>query len=163
MLLPNITLQSNYLTDQEKQEICAWQYEKEYAVYNLPPYKVLKEKQIAFMKPGQERDYRAFYHNEMFVGYANIREKEEGIFIGIGVKPDMCSRGYGQLIMKEVCRICRKLYPEKLPYLEVRTWNERAICCYRKAGFEIEGDAYALKLPGGTEQFYRMEYCDNRD
>lgn len=59
--------------------------------------------------------------------------------------------------MKEACRICKELYPEKQPYLEVRAWNERAIRCYQKYGFEIVGEPYQLELPSGAETFYRME------
>lgn len=158
--MQNITLRICHLTEYEKQEICAWKYDGEYAVYNLPVYEVMKEKKIAFMNPEREVDYMAYYYNDIFIGYTNIREKEKGVFIGIGVKPDMCGRGYGQLIMKEACRICKDLYPDKLPYLEVRTWNERAIRCYRKSGFEIVGDPFELELPKEKVRFYRMEYCE---
>lgn len=155
--MQNFTLQIHHLTESEKQEICSWRYEGEYAVYNLPPYEVMKEIQIAFMNPERERDYMAYYHNDILVGYTNIREKETDVFVGIGVKPDMCGRGYGQLILKEVHRISKELYPNKPLYLEVRTWNERAICCYQKSGFEIIGEPYQRKLPSGAETFYRME------
>lgn len=126
-------------------------------MYNLPSYEVMKEKQIAFMNPKREKDYMAYYHNDILVGYTNIREKEKGVFVGIGVKPDMCSKGYGKLILKEVYIISKELYPNKPLYLEVRAWNERAIRCYQKCGFEIVEEPYQLKLPSGAEIFYRME------
>jgi len=37
--------------------------------------------------------------------------------------------------------ISKKLYPDKPLYLEVRTWNIRAVKCYQKAGFRIDGQA----------------------
>lgn len=155
--MQKITLEIHHLTESEKRDICSWRYEGEYAVYNLPAYEVMEEKQIAFMNPGRETDYLAYYHNDTFIGYTNIREKEKGVFVGIGVKPDMCSKGYGQRILKEVYIISQKRYPGKPLYLEVRAWNERAIRCYQKSGFEIVGKPYQLELPSGAETFYRME------
>lgn len=74
----------------------------------------------------------AYYHNDAFVGYTNIREKEKGVFIGIGVKPDMCGKGYGKLILKEVYIISKELYPNKPLYLEVRAWNDHKNQILRK-------------------------------
>ena len=52
--------------------------------------------------------------------------------------------------------ISKKRYPNKPLYLEVRTWNTRAIKCYEKAGFQIDGEPYALTTGIGTGMFYRM-------
>lgn len=52
--------------------------------------------------------------------------------------------------------ISKKLYPNKPLYLEVRTWNIRAVKCYQKAGFRIDGQAYELTTGIGTGTFYRM-------
>ena len=46
--------------------------------------------------------------------------------------------------------ISKKLYPNKPLYLEVRTWNIRAVKCYQKAGFRIDGQAYELTTGIGT-------------
>lgn len=50
----------------------------------------------------------------------------------------------------------KKLYPNKPLYLEVRTWNTRAVKYYEKAGFRIDGQAYELTTGIGTGTFYRM-------
>ena len=49
----------------------------------------------------------------------------------------------------------QKSYNKPL-YLEVRTWNIRAVKCYQKAGFRIDGQAYELTTGIGTGTFYRM-------
>ena len=38
------------------------------------------------------------------------------------------------------CALSRRLFPGKPLYLEVRTWNTRAVRCYQKAGFRIDGE-----------------------
>ena len=150
------TLQNHILTDAEKCEICAWTYPGDYAVYNLPSYEVMKEKQIGFFNPVREQNYRAFYDGDCLVGFVNIKEEETQVFIGIGVKPALCSKGYGHRILHETYRISKALYSEKPLYLEVRTWNERAIRCYQKAGFEIVGDPFEQRSGSGVGIFYRM-------
>jgi len=149
-------LNNHILTDAEKREICAWKYSDDYAVYNLPSYEVMKEKQIGFFNPAREQNYRAFYDEDCLIGFVNIKEEETEIFIGIGVKPELCSKGYGKRILQETYVISKELYPNKRLYLEVRTWNERAIHCYLKAGFKIVGEPFEQKTGTGVGTFYRM-------
>ena len=156
MIDTECTLQNHILTDVEKQEICSWKYSGDYAVYNLPPYEVMKEKQIGFFNPAREQNYRAFYDGDCLVGFVNIKEEETKVFIGIGGKPELCSRGYGQRILYETYQISKEVYPDKSLYLEVRTWNERAIRCYQKAGFEIVGEPFEQRTGSGIGIFYRM-------
>jgi len=150
------TLQNHILTDAEKREICSWTYPGEFAVYNLPFYEVMKENQIGFFKSTREQNYSAFYDGDCLVGFVNIKEEESEVFIGIGVKPELCSKGYGQRILHETYQISKEVYPDKPLYLEVRTWNERAIRCYQKAGFEIVGEPFEQRTGSGMGTFYRM-------
>ena len=150
------TLQNHILTDAEKRGICSWTYPGEYVVYNLPSCEVMKEKQIGFFNPEHEQNYRAFCDGDCLVGFVNIKEEELEVFIGIGVKPELCSKGYGQRILHETYQISKELYPDKPLYLEVRTWNERAIRCYQKVGFEIVGEPFKQRTGSGLGTFYRM-------
>ena len=43
-------------------------------------------------------------------------------------------------------------------YLEVRTWNTRAVKCYEKAGFRIQGEPIRQATPIGEGVFYHMVY-----
>ena len=149
-------LSSHILTDAEKRDICGWRYPGEYAVYDLPPYEVMAQQKISFMNPLREGNFLAFCEGETLVGFVNIREAGDEVSIGIGVRPDCCGMGFGQRILKETCRIAGARHPGKTLSLEVRTWNERAIRCYRKAGFVIDGEARELAAPGGISLFYRM-------
>ena len=83
------------------------------------------------------------------------QEKTE-IFFGIGVNPDCCSEGYGQQMTKTACEISKELFGTKLLYLEVRTWNKRAVSCYQKAGFVIKGEPIRQTTSAGEGVFYHM-------
>ena len=59
-------------------------------------------------------------------------------------------------MVKTMIELSKQLFPNKPLYLEVRTWNERAIACYQKAGFVVEGDGFTQKTYDGEGTFYRM-------
>jgi len=67
------TLQNHMLTGAEKREICSWKYSGDYAVYNLPSYENMQTKQIGFLNPAREQNYRAFYDGDFLVGFVNIK------------------------------------------------------------------------------------------
>lgn len=144
------------LTDAHKREICAWQYEGEYAAYNLPPYEVMAEKKSGFMNPDREQNFLGFSEDGQLVGFVNILEEPTEIFIGIGVRPDKCSQGYGRRMLTETARLAGDRHPGKPLYLEVRTWNERAIRCYQHAGFTIVTAPYMQTTGSGQGMFYKM-------
>lgn len=83
--------------------------------------------------------------------------KSEYILIGIGLKPCLCGQGRGKTLMKIVKNQCKKLYPHKKIVLEVRSFNERAIKCYKSSGFNIVY-IYKKDTPIGYGEFLRMEF-----
>ncbi len=52
---------------------------------------------------------------------------------------------------------CKKRYGSKNITLEVRSFNERAIKCYEKAGLAIT-DVYQKDTFIGSDEFIKMEY-----
>jgi len=147
---------SHKLTEEEKKIICDWKYEGNYEIYNMPSYEEMYEKKWGFCNPKNEDKYKAYYDENKFVGFTNAHEEETEVFIGIGANPAYCSSGHGHKMLHILCEECRVKYPTKPLYLEVRTWNERAIACYKKVGFEIVGEAYELETGLGKGLFYRM-------
>lgn len=141
-------------TEDEKYRICAWKYDGEYAIYNNPPYEEQIKKHRGFANP--KNNFYSFSDGKELIGYINLVEEETEVFFGIGINPSLCNRGYGQRISRSACELSRQLYPGKPIYLEVRTWNTRAVRCYEKAGFHIVGDPVIQTTPIGEGTFYRM-------
>lgn len=144
------------MTEADKREICGWHYEGQYAVYDLPAYEEMQQKQMGFLNPKREKNFYSFLEGEKIVGFVNILEEKREVFVGIGVAPSLCGMGYGCEMLLQTYGISKKLYPEKQLYLEVRSWNTRAVRCYEKAGFIIEGEAFTQETHAGTGAFYRM-------
>lgn len=122
----------------------------------MPSYEEQKSKGIGLCNPKREKNYYSFYNDKALIGFVNILEEENEVFIGIGVNPNLCSKGFGKEILLLTSKISKALYPKKPLYLEVRTWNKRAVNSYLKAGFRIDGDPIKQTTSIGEGEFYRM-------
>ena len=149
-----MNLTYHIITEEEAREVCSWKYPGEYSCYDLPSYEELKARNSMFGNPLRVKNFRSYYDGELFVGITNLVEEEKEVFLGISVHPDLCSKGYGSVMVNTAYKISHQLYPNKPLYLTVRIWNKRAIRCYEKAGFVIDGKAFELKARNGL--FYRM-------
>ena len=136
MSVEGIMLTYHKTTEEEKYVITEWKYPGEYAVYDSTPYEEQKKRGFGFANPANH--FYSFYDETALVGFINLYEEETEIFFGIGVNPDCCGEGYGPL------------------YLEVRTWNKRAVSCYQKAGFVIKGEPIRQTTSAGEGVFYHM-------
>ena len=141
-------------TEEEKILITEWKYEGEYSVYNAEPYEEQKKKGFGFANP--QNHFYSFYDEKKLIGFINLYEEETEVFFGIGVKPEECGKGYGSQMTETACKISRRLFPGKPLYLEVRTWNQRAVRCYEKAGFHIVGEPIRQTTSAGKGVFYHM-------
>ena len=144
------------MTEPERELVCAWNYQGDYEIYNMPPYREQKEQGVGLGNPRCGSNYYAYYDGNKLVGFTNILEEPQEVFIGIGIDPDLCGQGYGQRILRLTREISKTLYPGKPLYLEVRSWNQRAVNCYKKAGFTVDGEAFEQATMLGTGSFLRM-------
>ena len=81
-------------TEEEKYIISEWKYSEEYAIYNHISYEEQKKIGSGFANP--QNNFYSFYEKEQLIGFINLREKDNSVFMGIGVNPDYCNKGYGQ-------------------------------------------------------------------
>lgn len=136
------------ITQEEKQEICTWRYPGEYSIYNQPPYQEMVRRGYGYCNPQREGNFFSFREDGRLVGFVNLLEEQERVFVGIGVAPQLCGRGYGRAILALAGELSRRRSPGKPLYLEVRSWNRRAISCYRRAGFSPEAEVEKSTPPG---------------
>lgn len=140
-------------------EICDWNYDAEYSIYNYPAWnKIYNEKWAITIEEKRKREFFAVvddYSN--LCGYIRLQNKNEYVLIGVGLKPSICGQGLGNILMEMLKQQCRELYPSKKIVLEVRCFNERAIKCYKRAGFKVK-EIYIKDTPIGYGEFIRMEF-----
>ena len=149
-------IRCHIMDEREREAVSAWTYEGAYAIYNLPPYAEQKARRMALGNPETMRYYHAYYDGALLIGFTKLTEGEREVSVGVGVEPGLCGRGYGRRILLRAAALSQALYPGKPLSLEVRTWNRRAVRCYEKAGFQIDGAPFARATPIGEGLFYRM-------
>ena len=115
-----------------------------------------EQKQTGFGFANPEFQFYSFYDGDRLIGFIDLCEEENEVFFGIGAAPDCCGRGYGQQMARTAGELARQLFPGKPLYLEVRTWNTRAVRCYEKAGFRIDGEPVHRTTAAGEGMFCRM-------
>lgn len=147
------------LTESYAKQICSWKYSDEYSIYNYPEWsKICSEKWAITIDEKRKIEFSALVDDYYSLcGYIRLINKDDYVLIGVGLKPTLCGQGLGSTVMEIVKQQCKKIYGDKKIVLEVRSFNERAIKCYAKAGFKVV-DTYAKDTPIGYGEFVRMEF-----
>lgn len=149
------------LNEEFAKEICRWRYEGDYCVYNYPEWNVVVDKGWGLsIKEKRESEFIAILNNNEFIAYGRIRLSNEKSFIGVGLKPSWCGKGNGGNVMKLLIEESKKRLPNHTIALQVRSFNKRAIKCYKRSGFEIK-DKYTNGAFNGKYEFTYMEYMES--
>ena len=149
------------MNEQIAYAISKWNYEGKYAIYNTESFEEMKKKKASLVNEEKFKNYMCFFdkYSEELIGYINIIKKENNdIFIGIGLAPNKCGRGLGNEMLKCGIKEAKERYPGAPIILQVRSWNERAIKCYIKAGFKITRKENIKDYKGNLEEFTFMKY-----
>lgn len=123
------------MSTEAAKQICAWKYMPPYNVYNYMTYEESVIKQAAITQISKADNYLCFWDNETLVAYTSIILKDDKVYIGIGIAPQFCGIGLGNIYLNKTVLEAQKRYPFMEIWVQVRSWNERAIKCYHKSGF----------------------------
>ena len=113
-------------------EICSWQYPSPYDVYNYMSFDEAAKSNSPLLKSENKNNYICFWEDGTLTAYINIYKKNEMVFLGIGLSPDFCGKGYGKTYLKCGLETVSKRYPNSKILIQVRSWNVRAIKCYER-------------------------------
>lgn len=151
-------------TEIDADDIASWRYPAPYDVYDLTE------------DPSLESDIRDperwgatwFAADDAETGalagflelVASESETDAGthveVEVGLGLRPDLTGQGIGASFVQAALAFSRERWQPSTFALDVFPWNERAICCYERAGFE-RGEVYVRTFPDGNEvKFLRM-------
>ncbi len=135
----------------DAKDICKWKYEGDYAVYNYPSWDECVNMQIAFTneKIRQEQYYKVLKAGER-LGYFRLEKSDNVIELSVGIVPDKCGGGNGDMLINLALAKISELYSGIKIILTVRPFNKRAIRVYEKAGFKIVKEYFEEKylMPG---------------
>lgn len=153
------------MTEEQAAEISTWQYETPYNIYGWLPWDQMKALEIEFGDPAlRTQQYLSVVRDQEspeLCGFAQLFPMEGVTRLGFGMRPSLCSNGYGSSFVSTVVREAQKRNPYHVIDLEVLTWNIRAIRAYEKSGFVID-DTYERLTPEGYQLFHCMVYEKTR-
>ena len=139
-------------------QIVEWKYEGDYSDYNLPTYEECKEKKYGITREDRKDNYIVYLLNNEVVFYSNMKEMDNNkLYIGVGLKPEYCGKGLGNYFLEDSIKEMKKKYPERTLFLEVRSWNKRAIKAYEKIGFKVTNVVVSKDRLGNDTEFTEME------
>lgn len=149
-------LQLKPMSEAAAREVCRWKYPGEYAVYNYPSWEELRNSNSGpandFIR---ETQFYAVYDRDFLAAHFRLAEEEDFVTVGLGFCPEYCGKGAGSALMSLIKGCARERFPNKALRLFVRTFNQRAIRCYERAGFHRQGTVKA-KTPTGETVMYDM-------
>ncbi|WP_238322990.1 GNAT family N-acetyltransferase [Gorillibacterium massiliense] len=146
------------------QEICHWQYEPPYDLYNWGAWETLEAAGDEFADPYiRETQFSGVLdENGRLIGFVQFFPIVGVTRLGLGLRPDLCGSGNGATFAQACAEEALRRKPLDAVDLEVLVWNDRARKAYERAGFRIT-DRYERKMPDGMGDFFCMEYICEKD
>jgi len=134
--------------------IAHWRYSGIYAFYNLEQDPEDREE---FLDPTGWKDtyYAVLDESEALVGFFVFEREDEAIVLGLGLSPDLTSRGLGAGFVEEGLQFARRTFKPMAFRLSVAVFNQRAIRVYERLGFITER-VFQQETNGGTYEFVEM-------
>ena len=136
--------------------ICSWKYPEPYDVYNYMSFDEAVKTNSPLLKGENKDNYICFWEGEILTAYINIYKKNEMIFLGIGLSPDYCGKGLGKTYLNQGIETAKTRYPGKEIWVQVRSWNTKAIKCYESCGFAEKYKEIIKDRFGNDEEFVFM-------
>jgi len=134
--------------------IAGWHYEGMYAFYDME--KDLEDLEEFLDQRNWDDHYYAVTDDRGdLIGFFSFEREEEVVILGLGLRPDLTGRGWGQAFFEAGLDFARNKYRPVTFVLSVATFNQRAIHVYRKAGFE-DVEVFMNATNGDQYEFLRM-------
>lgn len=150
------------MTEEHAKQLCSWKYEDKYSVYNFPSWDAAVQRKLSITNPKiRAAQFRSVINEQHeLIGFFRMTEDKHGrIEIGLGLKPGCCGHGLGKEFVSLITRYAKARYPNRIIYMEVRSFNKRAVKCYNSCGYKIFAQHHK-DFPCGSDDCFLMEYRD---
>ncbi|MEE3343781.1 MAG: GNAT family N-acetyltransferase [Bacilli bacterium] len=146
------------MIEEYSRQIVGWKYEDEYDVYNYPSYEECIEKDYSITRRDRWDNYIVYSIDGEVIFYVYmIIMNNNKVYVGFSLKPDYCSKGLGNYFLKDCVIEIKNRYPDLVLFVEVRSWNNRAIKAVKKIGFKIKDTVLLMDRFGDELEYIEME------
>jgi RimJ/RimL family protein N-acetyltransferase len=142
-----VKLSIEQATGSDFAEFESWRYEPPYDFYDGDAEPVLNP----------ERFYTARDESGAIVGFYYFEAREDALYYGLGLRPDLTGRGEGLEFVLIGLEYGRELVRPRRATLSVAAFNERARIVYERAGFAVTGRHMRNFPKWGDVEFLDME------
>lgn len=126
------------MNQQAAQEIADnWKYPGEYSFYDMTE-DIEDYEEIVSSEKRADNYFEVEKDGQLF-GFFCIQPMEDRldeVEIGLGIKPEFTGQGMGPAFVEEIIRYIKQNTTAHTVWLDVVTFNERAIKAYKKVGFQ---------------------------
>jgi [ribosomal protein S18]-alanine N-acetyltransferase len=152
-------LELSPLTEVLARQVCTWRYPEPWHIYDMGPWELVIAEGYGLGDPARrQREFLgALDLDGELVAYLRLSHHHERWMLGLGVHPARCDRGLGRACVELAWAEHASRHPGTPLWLEVRSWNTRAVRCYGAAGFEPAG-AVSRTTPLGPGEFVVMRW-----
>ncbi len=139
--------------------IGGWHYAPPYDVYDLGRIFLLEAVLLRALNAllGHEV-YSVWSEAGELVGtFMFTRTAQDGISIGLALRPDLTGKGVGLAFVRAGLDFARQRYAPRFFRLDVAEFNQRAIKVYERAGFTLGQKTFQLDTKRGKQQHLEMK------
>jgi len=143
------------MSQEDAEAIADWRYDPPYDFYDART----DESDLANLLSPARREDRAFSARDEtgeLVGFFTYARDDEGIVIGLGLRPDLTGQGLGAWFVEQGLDFGRARFAPQRFRLNVAEFNERAVTVYERAGF-VRTRSFEEDTNRGSYPFLEME------
>lgn len=123
----------------------------------MPSYEECVEKNYSITRADKKDNYIVYILDGEVVFYSSIKVMENNeLYFGVGLKPEYCGKGYSKFFLNDCIKEINNRYPGYKLFLEVRSWNKRAIKSYEAQGFKVINTIISKDRLGNDTEFVQM-------
>jgi [ribosomal protein S18]-alanine N-acetyltransferase len=142
------------MTQAEAEQVAGWRYPGDYAFYDADSVPDGLAELLDPTRRGEEY-FAARGHDGSLEGFVQLEAVEDGLEIGLGLRPDLTGRGLGLALTAAAIELAEDHGAERI-VLVVAAFNARAIRVYERAGFAETG-RHMRHIGGRDWEFVDME------
>jgi [ribosomal protein S18]-alanine N-acetyltransferase len=140
----------------EAEEISKWEYEGEYAFYNMEN-DVEDLEELLSEEARSDAYYSVFSNNNQLIGFFSFLVSGKEVELGLGMNPMLTGKGKGlEFTNMGINYIVNKEKDIQKILLSVAAFNKRAIKVYERVGFQ-KVNSFMQKTNGSEYKFIKME------